>query len=87
MRQRSVTQLCVLFVIVLSAASARAQVVQEYVAGLLSPIRLVAQSDGSLFVAEAGTGRNDGRVSLIDRDGRRFTVIDGLPSCWRLGDE
>jgi hypothetical protein len=87
MRQRSVVQSCVLCVIVLSAASARAQVVQEYVTGLLSPIRLVAQPDGSLFVAEGGTGRNDGRVSLVDRDGRRFTVIDGLPSGLFMGTD
>jgi hypothetical protein len=80
MRQRSVTCLCVSFLIFITATSAHAQVVQEYVSDLLAPMRLSAQPDGSLLVSEAGTGANNGRISLIDRDGRRFTVIDGLPS-------
>src|SRR5690606_19394726 len=41
---------------------------------------------GELLVAEAGTASpNHGRVSLIDRDARRFTLIDGLPSALFLG--
>lgn len=65
---------------VVVAASAAAQVVQTHVGGLRSPAKLLALPDGQLLVAEAGNGPNTGRVSLIDRDARRFTVIDGLPS-------
>jgi len=57
-----------------------AQVVQEHVTGLRAPARLLSLPDGQLLVAEAGHGPNTGRVSLVDRDGRRFTVVDGLPS-------
>lgn len=58
----------------------QAQVIQEHVAGLRAPAKLLALPDGQLLVAEAGNGPNTGRVSMIDRDGRRFTVVDGLPS-------
>lgn len=61
-------------------SSVSAQVVQEHVTGLRAPARLVARPDGSLLVAEAGAGPNTGRVSLVDRDARVATVIDGLPS-------
>lgn len=59
---------------------AQAQVIQQHVAGLRSPAKLLALPGGQLLVAEAGNGPNTGRVSMIDRDGRRFTVIDALPS-------
>jgi hypothetical protein len=66
--------------LLMSALPAAAQVVQEFARGLLSPIKLLAIPGGGLLVAEAGIGPNTGRVSLLDRDGRRFTVIEGLPS-------
>lgn len=59
---------------------AAAQVVQSHVTGLRAPAKMLALPDGELLVAEAGNGPNTGRVSLIDRDARRFTVVDGLPS-------
>lgn len=72
---------CVGLALAMTAAPSSAQLVQEYVTGLLSPIRTLALEDGSLLVAESGlTNVNTGRVSLVDRDGRRFTVIDQLPS-------
>lgn len=61
-------------------AAATAQQVQEHVTGLLAPAKLLALPYGELLVAEAGNGPNTGRVSYVDRDARRFTVIDGLPS-------
>lgn len=61
------------------------QTVQEHVAGLRAPAKLLALPAGELLVAEAGTGPNTGRVSFIDRDARRVTVIDGLPSALFLG--
>jgi len=58
------------------------QVVQEYLTGLRSPAKTLVLPDSSLLVTESGavTTPNSGRISLVDRDGRRFTVIDGLPS-------
>ena len=47
--------------------------------GLLAPGKLLALPDG-ILVAENGTGPNTGRVSLLDRDGRRTSLIEGLPS-------
>jgi hypothetical protein len=54
--------------------------VHEYLAGLRGPMKLVAMDDGNILVAEAGAGANTGRISIIDRDRRRFTIVDGLPS-------
>jgi len=64
----------------LVATPASAQVIQEHIGGLRTPIKLLALPEGQLMVSEAGTGPNTGRVSFVDRDGRRSTVIDGLPS-------
>jgi hypothetical protein len=69
---------------VASPASSR-QVVQDHVTGLRAPAKLLALPGGELLVAEAGSGGNTGRISHIDRDARRFTVIDGLPSALFLG--
>ncbi len=74
----------VLSIVLLSAAAATAQVVQEYATGLLRPIKLLAVPGGGLLVAEAGVGPNTGRVSYLDRSARRFTVIQGLPSGYHL---
>ncbi len=49
-------------------------------AGLKSPAKIIITDGGNLIVAEAGTGHNDGRVSLVDRCGQRRTLLDGLPS-------
>jgi hypothetical protein len=76
---RSVTLVLVL-ALALAAAPASAQVIQEHIGGLRTPVKLFALPSGELLVSEAGTGPNTGRVSFVDRDGRRSTVIDGLPS-------
>ena len=61
-------------------ASGQDSLVQEHVTGLRAPMKLVVHDSGAIFVAEAGAGPNTGRVSVIDRDRRRFSIIDGLPS-------
>jgi hypothetical protein len=48
--------------------------------GLQNPIKLAPGPRGTLLVAENGTAPNSGRVSIVDRSGRRRTLIDGLPS-------
>ena len=64
----------------LVAVPAPAQVVQPFVTGLRTPVKLFALPHSELLVSEAGNGPNTGRVSFVDRDGRRSTIIDGLPS-------
>ncbi|MFQ5398570.1 MAG: ScyD/ScyE family protein [Anaerolineae bacterium] len=61
------------------------QVVAE---GLINPIGLAALPDGSLFVAEEGTGADDlsAGVSLMTADGEIGRFISGLPSGRDSGD-
>ncbi len=72
-------------VVAAAAGPVAAQTVQEHVGGLRAPAKLLALPAGELLVAEAGDGPNTGRISFVDRDARRFTVIDGLPSALFLG--
>jgi hypothetical protein len=73
--------LCVCFLLLPFASTvAFPQPLPRVVAsGLMAPGKLLAVSHGTL-VAEGGRGPHTGRVSLIDRDGRRSTLIDGLPA-------
>ena len=66
-----------------SSASVMAQTVVT--GGLKGPIRAVVTKEGSLVVAETGTGHNDGRISIVDQNGNRRTLVDGLPSGISLG--
>jgi len=56
--------------------------------GLLGPLGLATLPDGSLLVAEAGTGERDdsGGVSLIKPDGSQGRLISGFPSSRDAGD-
>jgi len=56
--------------------------------GLVGPIGLARLPDGSLLVAEAGTGQKDtsAGVSLITPDGQVGRLISGLPSSRDAGD-
>jgi DNA-binding beta-propeller fold protein YncE len=74
-----------LFALLFSNASALAQSATVVTGGLKAPTRLIVTPDGSLVVAETGTGNNDGRISIIDQDGNRRTLVDGLPSGISLG--
>ena len=48
--------------------------------GLRAPVKSIMTPKGNLLVAEAGGGPNTGRISIIDMNGNRRTLIDGLPS-------
>jgi hypothetical protein len=49
--------------------------------GLQLPSKIIQGGKGNLIVAEAGTfAPNSGRVSIVDGQGNRRTLIDGLPS-------
>ena len=56
--------------------------------GLIRPIGLAQLPDGSLLIAEAGSGQDDdsGGVSLIKLDGQVGRLISGLPSSLDAGD-
>jgi hypothetical protein len=49
--------------------------------GLLTPTKLIFTQQGNLLVAEAGSGPNTGRISIVNPAiGHRRTLLDGLPS-------
>lgn len=48
--------------------------------GLTNPRKIAFDAEGGLYVAEAGTGVDDGRITRRGADGRRTTVVDRLPS-------
>jgi hypothetical protein len=53
----------------------------EVVSGLRFPLGITRSSPGNLIVGEAGTSEtNTGRISIVDPDGNRRTLLDGLPS-------
>lgn len=56
--------------------------------GLIGPIGLARLPDGTLLVAEAGTGQRDnsGGISIIKPDGTTGRLISGLPSDLDAGD-
>ena len=57
---------------------------KTFVKGLDSPIGIIPGWKGGFFVAEAGTGINDGKVTYLSKTGNRHTVIEGLPSGHRI---
>ena len=56
--------------------------------GLINPLGMAVLPDGSLFIAEEGTGQNDlsAGVSLRTADGQIGRVVSGLPSSLDSGD-
>ena len=54
--------------------------VTPFTTGLLGPIGLEADAAGRVWVAEAGSGKNDGKISIITSDGKAYPVITGFDS-------
>lgn len=55
--------------------------VKPFATGLLAPSKIIQTPRGDFVVAEGGPQvPNNGRVSIVDRDGNRRTLLDGLPS-------
>jgi hypothetical protein len=53
----------------------------ELISGLQVPLGITRSEKGNLFVSESGTLlANTGRISIVDLDGNRRTLLDGLPS-------
>ncbi|MGH7681899.1 MAG: hypothetical protein ACRENN_07925 [Candidatus Eiseniibacteriota bacterium] len=63
---------------VVAGAELRAQHVLN--AGAQRPYKATRTPGGNFLLAEAGTGANDGRVSLLSVWGDRFKLLGGLPS-------
>src|SRR3954463_2984032 len=63
--------------------NARAQCrVAEITTGLRFPLGITQSSSGDFVVAESGIPGvlNSGRISIVEPDGQRRTLLDGLPS-------
>ena len=59
---------------------------ETFMSGLLSPSGIEIGPQGNLWIAEGGTGNDDGRVSLITLDGTMYTVLDNMPSAIYQGE-
>lgn len=64
------------------SGEARAQCTTQLTAGLRMPLGIALSNQGNLLVSETGTtgALHSGRISIIDTDGVRRTLLDGLPS-------
>lgn len=78
--------LFLLLLLFVAPTAAAQENVSIYAAGLNSPLGMTFDADGNLWVAEQGTGNNDGRISVVTPDGQVHAVIEGLPS-ESFGDE
>lgn len=61
-------------------ASAQSATTSVFAAGLRAPTKIITSPKGNLVVAEQGNGPNTGRISILDLNGNRRTLLDGLPS-------
>lgn len=55
--------------------------------GLAGPIGLEVDKKGRVWVAESGTSKNDGKITMITPDGKKYTVFTSLPSIISEGGE
>ena len=62
-------------------AQAPCPAVETFATGLVAPSKIIQTPRGNFIVAEGGPQvPNNGRVSIVDEDGNRRTLLDGLPS-------
>lgn len=66
----------------LSAQSTPKIVAQGFNTGLIG---IEVDAEGNIWVTEHGTGNDDGRVSIIDKDGNTTVFMTGLPSTYIQG--
>jgi hypothetical protein len=61
---------------------ASAQCTTEVTAGLLFPLGIAVSNQGNLLVSESGARgvEHSGRISIVDKEGVRRTLLNGLPS-------
>lgn len=58
---------------------------KEYATKLNGPIGLALDDRQQLWVTEIGTGKNDGKVSVFDTNGKKHVVVEGFPSFFGPG--
>jgi hypothetical protein len=65
-----------------SLAQAQVCAVPALTSGLRMPLGITQSNQGNLIVSETGTlgVPHSGRISIVDADGNRRTLVDGLPS-------
>ncbi|QXD15201.1 ScyD/ScyE family protein [Rhodocaloribacter litoris] len=74
-------RLCLLSLLLLALRPAEeTQARQPFATDLLTPIGLEMDTRGRLWVAQVGTGNNDGRISVVTPDGQVYPFLDGLGS-------
>ena len=62
-------------------AQAPAPAITPFATGLLAPAKIIQTPLGNFIIAEGGPQvPNNGRVSIVDGQGHRRTLLDGLPS-------
>ena len=75
------TRLTLFFVAIAMFCGVQAQTPYTVVAtGLKSPAGLEVDANNKLWLTQAGTGHNDGSVSILQANGTVLPVITGLPS-------
>lgn len=78
---RTIVSLLVLVAIVAFGWEAKAQCGTTLTGGLQLPSKIIQSEKNNLIVAETGFGApNTGRISIVDKQGSRRTLLDGLPS-------
>ncbi len=63
-----------------SWSTTNAQNQSIFVSGLATPIGMETDAGGNIWLAQVGTGNDDGKVSVIAPDGTVNDVVTGLPS-------
>ncbi|GHB67514.1 ScyD/ScyE family protein [Persicitalea jodogahamensis] len=61
--------------------------VTPFASGLAGPIGLEKDAAGNIWVAEAGSGQNDGKITMLTPDGKAHPVITGFDSEIIMGGE
>ena len=86
MRSLLTTTALVLLAVLPLAHPAVAQAPEVVADGLVTPLGVTIDDEGRVWVAESGSGDNDGRVSILI-DGTLTPVVTGFPSTGSPGGE
>jgi hypothetical protein len=79
---RAVVSMLILFASMAFASEVKAQCPgTTLTGGLQLPSKIIQSEKNNFLIAETGTGApNSGRISIVDEQGNRRTLLDGLPS-------
>lgn len=65
-----------------AAVLAQPLTLSTFASGLNGPIGITSDTNGNLWVAEVGTGNNDGQISILTPNGNKYPFLVGLPSVY-----